>query len=378
MGLAQPITQRPPDNILNDYWAPDREEVLRDPSRWGPAPSSPGTAPPPPSSGYQAPSGSAPTGTVRNDIGPMNVSPQTSTAPAGFDQTKWSDPNKQSPKYVSGRILAGGGTIQDVAAKLGGYAISDDVIEYYNPELRRWERVDIIKDVEGSADPRWGLIGTGSTREGITSRSSGGSGSVGPSYVGGHGIGTGVSGSATSGAPGGATQSGFLGDVRNLLMQQLGQLSQPVGANDPLIQGEMQAQERLLERNRQDRRSAAAERMAFQGLNPGGQGSGAFDAEIAAGFEDKGAALSGLQAQLYSREMLSRRQNLTQMLSMALQSGDNEAARALQLQIAKMDEALRRAGLSESARQFNLGLGAQYDFREADMDRAAMLALLGG
>ena len=158
-------------------------------------------------------------------------------------------------------------------------------------------------------------------------------------------------------AAGAGAGGSFNDQVRQRLMQQMDQAGRPISADDPTIAGELQSQERGLERNRQDRRAAAAERGAAQGTLLGGASSGAFDAEVASGFEDKGAALSGIKAQLFGRELQGRRQQMSQMLQMAVQSGDNEQARALQLQLGQMDNEIRRYGISEGGRQFDRGLG---------------------
>lgn len=184
------------------------------------------------------------------------------------------------------------------------------------------------------------------------------------------GIGGSVSGLARSGAP---QASGFQDQIRQLLLSQLQGLSKPVSAQDPEISGEMQAQERILERLRQDRRGAAAERAAANGLLQGGQSSGAFDADVASGYEDKGNALTGLQAQLFTRAIQGRRQQVAQLLNMALQSNDAEAARALQLQLGQMDNELRRMGISEQARQFDDSFGLNAAQFQYGKDRDAFL-----
>lgn len=193
------------------------------------------------------------------------------------------------------------------------------------------------------------------------------------------GSGSGSSGASAnaSGSGGGGGGNSFQQQIRKILLGQLQGLSAPVTANDPAIAGEMQAQERILERLREQRRAEAAERMAFEGLNAGGAGSGAFDQEIASGFEDKGQALTGLQAQLFSRELQSRRGSLASLLNMALQTGDAESARALQLQLAQMDNELRRLGLSQQASQFNDQFGLQRSQFEYDMNRDASRAAAG-
>ena len=172
--------------------------------------------------------------------------------------------------------------------------------------------------------------------------------------------------------PGGSFQD----QIRARLMEQLRGLSQPVTAEDPVIAGQLQSQERGLERNRQDRRAAMAERMAASGLNSGGAGSGALESEIASGFEDKGEALSGLRSQLVGRELQSRRSQMAGLLQTALQSGDNDSARALQLQIAQMDDQIRRMQLTESGRQWDDRFG--WDVSQGLYGRDRDLAMFGG
>lgn len=186
---------------------------------------------------------------------------------------------------------------------------------------------------------------------------------------------TGAGGGAGAGAGAAGAVSPFQQQIRDLLMQQLGQLSRPVTADDPSIKGQMDAQSALAERVRQERRAAAAERAAADGLLNGGQGSGAFEADVASGYEDKGQKLSGLQADLFSREIQSRRDKVAQLLALATQSGDAESARALQLQIAQMDDVLRRMGLEQQGRQFDdqFGLSASQALYNRDRD----LALFG-
>lgn len=116
--------------------------------------------------------------------------------------------------------------------------------------------------------------------------------------------------------------------IRELILTRLGQLK--FDPDSPLIQQTMQVNERDQEAIRAQRRAAAAERMAQEGLNSGGQGSGALDAEIASGYEDKGTALSRIRTSLVNEQYQQMRQEYTQLLQLATQAGDSEAARQLQ------------------------------------------------
>lgn len=181
--------------------------------------------------------------------------------------------------------------------------------------------------------------------------------------------------SPAAGAPASPASGGaFQDQLRALLMQQLQGATAPVDERDPAIAGEMAMQTRLAERTRQERRAAAAERMAAEGLNSGGAGSGALDQEIASGYEDKGHQLSDVQSQLVGREVQNRRAQALSLMNMALQTGDNEQVRALQLRIAQMDDQLRRLGLTQQQGfhddQYGLSLAEAQRQRDLDAARA--------
>lgn len=179
---------------------------------------------------------------------------------------------------------------------------------------------------------------------------------VGPT-AGPGGGGSGMGGSGTGGSGGGS--NGFLDQVRAQLMQILQHSQQPIDPNDPNITRQMDAQNVTLEREREARRAAMAERMAANGMNSGGAGSGAFDQELASGFEDKGRQMAGLRAQLMNRATEQRMAQLQQALSLALQSGDQEAARGLQMTIAQMNADLARARMEQDQSQWNDSYGLQ-------------------
>lgn len=289
--------------------------------------------------------------------------PRANVPLEGYDQTKLADPNLgTSHKYVGGRILQSGGTIDDVLAdpKFAGWQkVSADKIK--GPDGGVY---DLTRDLGGANAAQWTKVG-------------------GPGW---EGVGDGTheradaraaAAAAQGGAAGGAAGSDWQNQVRAMLMQQMQGYAKPVSMDDPGIQGEMAAQERTLERGRQDRRAAMAERMAASGQNSGGAGSGAMESEIAAGYEDKGAAKTGLQAQLYSRELSARRDKMMQSLQLALQTGDAESARSLQLQMAQMDDEMRRLGLNQQKSQWDDSYGLQTQDAAYQRDRDAARAKSG-
>lgn len=193
-------------------------------------------------------------------------------------------------------------------------------------------------------------------------------------------------GGAAPGAPGAGGGSSdpasdpntFQGKVRQMILDQLTKLGQPVTADDPTISGEMTAQSRLAERERQARRSASAERAANNGFLGGGQSSGVFEADVQSGYQDQAEGLSDIQSQLFTREITARRQQLSQLLALATQTGDAESTRALQLKLAEMDDAIRRAGLAEGARQHDDNFGLEAGRFKYGQDRDTVLFGYGG
>jgi hypothetical protein len=149
----------------------------------------------------------------------------------------------------------------------------------------------------------------------------------------------------------------YLQQVRDLIMGRINEYQKPVDANDPNIKNQVDAFRREQQRAGDAQRAALAERAAATGSLMGGASSGSFDTDMQGIQEGIGENVSGYQAGLMGEEYQQRRGELGQMLQMALASGDAESARALQLQMAQMDDAVRRLQISESGRQFNADLG---------------------
>ena len=78
-------------------------------------------------------------------------------APAGFDQGKWKDTNWQSTKYQAGRIIAAGGSVDDILRQpsFKGYTrVSDDKIKAPDGNI-----YDVIYDSEGAHRAQFTLVG---------------------------------------------------------------------------------------------------------------------------------------------------------------------------------------------------------------------------
>ena len=160
-----------------------------------------------------------------------------------------------------------------------------------------------------------------------------------------------------AGGPGGGPGGDFNSQVRSMLMQQLGDMGKTPGADDPIIANQVNAYRNEKVRAGDRQRAALAERAAASGLLSGGQSSGAFDTGIQGIQEGIGEDVGQFSAGAVSKELYNRRDKMTQLMNMALASGDAQSARELQMQIAQMDNELRRSTLGENRRQFDQGFG---------------------
>lgn len=167
----------------------------------------------------------------------------------------------------------------------------------------------------------------------------------------------------SAGAP--AAASAYTSGLRDILAQQLGQASQPVSANDPgvrdILAGERLASQRSAERQQ----GANAERLAGMGLAD----SGAAETGRQGIEQNRGERDVMATGQVLSQELGQRRQQLQNLLQLALMSGDTESARQVQMELAKLQQsqhddqlAFGYAGLDQqsnlAALNAILGLGA--------------------
>lgn len=229
-----------------------------------------------------------------------------------------------------------------------------------------------------------------------------------------------LGGRGNTGALGGITRGGLMGSVvpqngggnggefsqgniRQMLMQQLGQLSQPVSVDAPGIKEALAGQRLGLQRSAEAARREAAERRAVEGFGPN---SAQFGQDVERIQQRQGEAEAQMTGEALFGQLDQRRQSLNQLLAVALASGDAESARNLQAELAKLqmaqqesqfgrslsqrgrefesDLGFRRDALSQADRQFQdrLGFdtdvfGANYGLGLAGLNQQALLALLG-
>ena len=184
----------------------------------------------------------------------------------------------------------------------------------------------------------------------------------------------GASGASFS-AQAGGSQPGEFGGLRDALTRLIGRSEQPVGdmAGDPRAQAFSGSRQSGAQRER----AKLAERAAFQGLNPGGQGSGAFETGVAGIGQQASRDIAGQQAGLVGEEMQARRDDLIRALQIASAVGARDQEAQLRLQLANMDEAFRRAQLSQQGSQFDDRFGLERASQIALLDRDAILGAAG-
>lgn len=156
--------------------------------------------------------------------------------------------------------------------------------------------------------------------------------------------------SALSGltAPQGLWNPEFTAQIRQLLMQRLQGDQGPVDENSTGIAQALTAARDETTRASDTERNKLAERLyATGGLN-----TDQITREIQQSGEKNAGALGTLRARLITQELSSRRDDMRSLLSMALQAGDSESARAIQLQLADLEAQLRRESLGVSLAEF--------------------------
>jgi hypothetical protein len=143
--------------------------------------------------------------------------------------------------------------------------------------------------------------------------------------------------------------------MRELLMGRIGQASSPVNPTDPGIKGILATQRLARQRAEERQRSQAAAKYAGEGLLD----SGAFDTALSGIEQARGEGEAGDIADVMGQEHQAKRQELQQLLQMALASDDAEAVRSIQQQLAALGAATNQVQIGEGGRQFNEGLKFQ-------------------
>lgn len=181
-----------------------------------------------------------------------------------------------------------------------------------------------------------------------------------------------------SGGAGGGGGGGLDGAFRDALLKSMNGANAPFDPNDPRNAAQQGAYNRQRDRAAQNERAALAERSAFNGLNSGGAGSGAFETGIQGIHEQAGQDEAGYGAHLAEQDYQAKRQDLAHALDLANAVGARQEAAAIQMQIAQMDNQYRYSALGQQQGQFEDQMAYNYTDMTAQNNRANLLAGLGG
>ena len=172
----------------------------------------------------------------------------------------------------------------------------------------------------------------------------------------------------------GPTTTPYQNELRDIIRQRLAAASAPVDENATGIGDAVTAARDEGTRATQDERTALAERLyANGGLNTNELTQG-----IQQSAEKQAANVGGLRATLIRQEYARKQSELDTLLSLATQSGDAEATRQIQQQMAALDAALRAEGLAQNQSQFDTSTGVNLAEFGANLNQQAALAGLNG
>jgi hypothetical protein len=165
---------------------------------------------------------------------------------------------------------------------------------------------------------------------------------------------------------------------RQALLDIMNKADQPIDVQNDATLGPAATNYKVARRQgANEDRAALAERAAFTGLNSGGQGSGAFDSGVQSINADASRDIAGNQSQLALNELGSRRQQLSQALSLADAIGARNESSQLQLKLAEIDSQMRKYGYDQQQGQFEDTLGFNWAQYLQNLNRDALLAGLG-
>lgn len=154
--------------------------------------------------------------------------------------------------------------------------------------------------------------------------------------------------------------------MRQMVMERLGQATAPVSEGDPGIKPLIDAQKLSLQRGAQRQRSAAVERAGARGLGD----SGAMDTRINQIEQGRGESEGNAIAQIMHNELSAKRNEVMQLMDLATRSGDGASARALQAQLSTLDSQMRQQQFTQSQGQQNDQFLSSLGFQERAFDES--------
>lgn len=160
-------------------------------------------------------------------------------------------------------------------------------------------------------------------------------------------------------------------ELRRRLLEMLQESVGEVDPNDPALVARRNAFLRGQNRGLERQRNALAERNAAEGtLETGG-----FDTDVNQLYTEATGREADFEANLIGEEIQGQRARLQQAMALAAEMGDSEAARNLQLQIAEMDQELRRLGITSDTDLRRQALALQERLGLSDLELRRMLGV---
>lgn len=327
---------------------------------------------------------------------PPPPSPSTA-APAGWDQTKWDNPEHTTPKYVVGRLGTAFGDLRDEGNRNAFIAAVQQA--YPGTTFNGKDTLTIPGAAEDGSDLHIDVFRGASVGEyglqwidkDIEAReraaqqaAAGGWLPPAPAAVPGAGGGGGGGFSTSSGslstslAPN-PNRAAYQARIAELLQTPL-----TVSADDLALTPEAQAAQLTRQRAEERMRGQLAERAEFEGYS-----GGAVDAELQGIRGDLAENEIRFMADLAMQKMAENREQLMAGISFAQADNNVELEAQLRRELANLDAAIQResiaAGLQTSAadnalrRELGLlGIGYNYDALQAQMNQSATEAMLRG
>jgi hypothetical protein len=146
------------------------------------------------------------------------------------------------------------------------------------------------------------------------------------------------------------------GDLRQILMNQLGMLQSPVSEDTPGIRESLSANRNANQRAEERMRGEIAERRAYD--DSGGVGSKAYMTDVDRLGTQRAEAEAGYAGDKMFEAMQQRQQQLQQLLSQAMQIGDAESARSIQAQLNAIQMQLNQSNFYDDSAYRYAALGA--------------------
>ena len=153
--------------------------------------------------------------------------------------------------------------------------------------------------------------------------------------------GGGGGGTPSTGGDAVAPNSPFTDEIRKILLERIANASRPFDPNAPEISIPMEGARLENTRSQEAERRALGERLFAQGnttSSTGGQ-------MVQQSMERGAAGLAAMRGTLVSKENNARREDLTNLLQMAIASGDADLARKTQIALANLAAAVQREGM---------------------------------